>query len=104
MQQDAILRQIITFGVTALSLALCTTFAQAQDAAPAGHTTGSPAASQAGDLPILELPQDIARLPTPSMAPPVNRKNPANVHVELEARPATALIADGVAYQFAKRS
>jgi nitrite reductase (NO-forming) len=101
MQQDAILRQIITFVcVTALSLALCTTFARAQDTAPAGYTTGSPAASQAGDLPILELPQDIARLPMPSMAPPVNRKNSANVHVELEARPETALIADGVAYQY----
>jgi nitrite reductase (NO-forming) len=34
------------------------------------------------------------------MAPPVNRKNPATVHVELEARPKTALIADGVAYKF----
>jgi nitrite reductase (NO-forming) len=101
MQQDSILRQVIPFAcVTALSLALCTPFAQAEDTAPAGHTAGSPAASQAGNLPSLELPQDIARLPMPSMAPPVNRKNPATVHVELEARPQTALIADGVAFKF----
>jgi nitrite reductase (NO-forming) len=101
MQQDSILRQVITFSwVTALSLALCTTFAHVEDAAPAGQTSGSPAASQAGNPPIIELPQDIARLPMPSMAPPVNRKNPATVHVELEARPKTALIADGVAYKF----
>jgi nitrite reductase (NO-forming) len=101
MQQDSILRDVITFVcVTALPLALCTTFAQAEDTALAGQTTGSPADSQAGNLPILELPQDIARLPMPPMAPPVNRKNPATVHVELEARPQTALIADGVAYKF----
>lgn len=36
----------------------------------------------------------------PSMAPPVNRKSPAPVHIELEARPETALIADGVAYKY----
>ena len=62
MQQDSILRQVIAFAcVTALSIALCTIFARAEDTAPAGKTTGSPAASQAGNIPIIELPQDIAR-------------------------------------------
>ena len=96
MQQASILRQVIPFVcMTAMSLALCTIFAHAEDTAPAGQTSGSPSAD---NLAILELPQDIARLPMPSMAPPVNRKNPATVHVDLEARPETALIADGVAY------
>src|ERR1700751_5246012 len=53
----------------------------------------APAAEEA-TLP--ELPANLARGPMPSVAPPINRKKPELVHVELEAKPVTGLLADGV--------
>ena len=57
----------------------------------------APAAEEA-TLP--ELPANLARVPMPSVAPPINRKKPELVHVELEAKPVTGLLADGVGYQY----
>jgi nitrite reductase (NO-forming) len=57
-----------------------------------------PAAAEQAD--IQPLPADVARLPLPQVAPPVNRSQPAVVRVDLETREATALLADGIAYQF----
>ena len=46
------------------------------------------------------LPANLERLPAPAIAPPVNRKKPARVHVELEARPVTGLLAEGIGYHY----
>jgi hypothetical protein len=35
------------------------------------------------------LPENLARVPAPEVAPPVNRKKPELVHVTLEAKPVT---------------
>jgi hypothetical protein len=43
---------------------------------------------------VVDLPANLARLPAPSVAPPVNWKNPAKVKVALEARPVTGLLAE----------
>lgn len=42
----------------------------------------------------------LAPLPVVEAAPPVNREHPALVQVELEAKPVTALINEGVAYTY----
>ena len=41
------------------------------------------------------LPENLARVPAPSVPPPVNRKKSELVHVELEAKPFTGLLAMG---------
>jgi nitrite reductase (NO-forming) len=46
------------------------------------------------------LPANLERLPAPAIAPPVNRKKPASVRVELEARPVTGLLAEGIGYHY----
>jgi len=40
-------------------------------------------ASVADEAPVADLPANLERLPAPQVAPPVNRKNSAKVHVEL---------------------
>ena len=77
--------------LAALPAALCTFLyiacAQAQEAQkPAA--SASPAAV-AEEAVVVDLPANLARLPAPSVAPPVNWKNPAKVKVALEARPVT---------------
>src|ERR1700758_1598326 len=57
----------------------------------------APAAEEA-TLP--ELPANLARVPMPSVAPPINRKKPELVHVTLEARPVTGLLAEGIGYHY----
>jgi nitrite reductase (NO-forming) len=47
-----------------------------------------------------DLPANLERLPPPAIAPPVNRKKPAAVHVKLEARPVTGLLAEGIGYHY----
>jgi nitrite reductase (NO-forming) len=49
---------------------------------------------------VSDLPANLERLPAPAIAPPVNRKKPASVHVELEARPVTGLLAEGIGYHY----
>ncbi len=86
--------------VAALPAALCTPWyaacVQAQEA------QNPPASSSPASVPAEAqiLPAKLERLPAPAIAPPVNRKKPAAVHVELEARPVTGLLADGIGYHY----
>ena len=50
--------------------------------------------------PVGNLADDVTRLPAPSAAAPITRKNPSVVKVELEAKPATGLMADGVGFTY----
>src|ERR1700730_1598898 len=55
----------------------------------------------ATDEPALPaLPENLVRVPAPSVAPPVNRKKPELIHVELEAKPVTGPLADETGYQY----
>jgi nitrite reductase (NO-forming) len=88
--------------VATLLAALCTPWyaacAQAHEAQkPAA--SASPAAV-ADEAVVVDLPANLARLPAPSVAPPVNRKNPAKVKVALEARPVAGLLAEGIGYHY----
>lgn len=58
------------------------------------------ATSVADEAPLPDLPANLARLPAPQAAPPVNRKSPAKVRVELEARPVSGLLAEGIGYLY----
>jgi hypothetical protein len=51
---------------------------------------GSPAAPATDEAALPALPANLARVPAPYVAPPVNRKKPELVHVELEAKPVAA--------------
>ncbi len=86
----------------ALPAALCTAWyaacAQAQEAQ--NPVAASSSALVADDAQVPALPANLARLPAPSVAPPVNRKNPAKVKVALEARPVTGLLAEGIGYHY----
>ena len=76
-----------------------TTCAQAQEAQQPGPAASSPA-PVADEALVSDLPANLERLPAPAIAPPVNRKKPAAVHVELEARPVTGLLAEGIGYHY----
>lgn len=54
----------------------------------------------AGAVKILDLPKGISRLPTPKAALPLIRRKPGFVKVELEAVPVTALLAEGIGYNY----
>ncbi len=88
----------------ALPAALCTpwyvTCALAQKEQKAGPPASSTPASVVGEALVSDLPANLERLPAPAIAPPVNRKKPASVHVELEARPVTGLLAEGIGYRY----
>ncbi|MGH6838062.1 MAG: copper-containing nitrite reductase [Methylocella sp.] len=88
--------------LAALPAALCTPWyaacAQAQEAQ--NPPAASSPASVADETQVSGLPANLARLPAPAIAPPVNRRKPAAVLVELEARPVTGLLADGVGYKY----
>jgi nitrite reductase (NO-forming) len=47
-----------------------------------------------------KLPPGLARLPSPAVAPPIARKDSALVKVELEAKVAQGLMADGVGFTY----
>jgi nitrite reductase (NO-forming) len=79
-----------------LPLALYATCARAEEA----DHTGAPAASAADETTLPALPPNLGRVPQPEVAPPVNRKKPALVHVMLEAKPVTGLLADGIGYKY----
>jgi len=58
----------------------------------------SPAVSSsdsANEATLPTLPANLGRVPQPQVAPPVNRNKPTLVHVTLEAKPVTGLLADG---------
>ncbi|MGI9148154.1 MAG: copper-containing nitrite reductase [Chloroflexota bacterium] len=57
------------------------------------------AAAQATPLPR-PVPDGVQALPPPQIAPPIDRSEPATVQVELETRKVTALMNDGVAYDY----
>jgi nitrite reductase (NO-forming) len=57
-------------------------------------------ASAPEEATLPDLPQGLAGVPSPAVAPPVNRKKPEFVRVTLEAKPVTGLLADGVGYQY----
>ena len=46
------------------------------------------------------LPEGLTRLPQPQVAPPIERREPELVKVDLETREVTALLDDGVAYRY----
>jgi nitrite reductase (NO-forming) len=46
------------------------------------------------------VPDGTQALPAPQIAPPVNRSDPTTVKVDLESRKVTAMLADGVAYDY----
>ena len=97
--------QLVSFmRAAALPAALCTTWATACAQAQGAQQPGPPAASSpapaADEALVSDLPANLERLPAPAIAPPVNRKKPATVHVELEARPVTGLLAEGIGYHY----
>jgi nitrite reductase (NO-forming) len=79
-----------------LPLALYATCARSEEA----DHTGAPAASAADETTLPALPPNLGRVPQPEVAPPVNRKKPTLVHVTLEAKPVTGLLADGIGYKY----
>src|ERR1700752_3202483 len=82
--------------VIAVPVALCAAFAQAREM---DKSAPSPSPVPSADEALIPaLPANLERLPAPAIAPPVNRKKPASVHVELEARPVTGLLAEGIGY------
>jgi nitrite reductase (NO-forming) len=68
-------------------------------AAHADHAASSEPVSQPAAA-AQPLPEGLTRLPQPQVAPPVDRREPALVKVDLETREVTALLDDGVAYRF----
>jgi nitrite reductase (NO-forming) len=72
--------------------------AQAEEAQNPVAASSSASVADEASVPI--LPANLERLPAPAIAPPVNRKKPASVRVELEARPVTGLLAEGVGYHY----
>jgi nitrite reductase (NO-forming) len=75
-------------------------------------TVGTPSAAAAAVAPsaamnldmsapdIKPLPANLAPLPAPQVAPPINRTEPAYVTFDLTTQKATARMADGVAYEY----
>jgi nitrite reductase (NO-forming) len=65
------------------------------DKAPASRQAqATEAVGQQASLPV------IARLAQPAVAPPVGERGAARVHVDLETRQVTGMLADGIAYDF----
>src|SRR5579883_505509 len=60
--------------------------------------------SAAGSIPdeaqVKALPANLDRVPQPQVAPPVNRKKPAFVRIELETKSVTGLLANGIGYEY----
>lgn len=76
------------------------------DAKPSTATGGTLSAQpivkvkSAGDENVVTLPKDLSRLPQPPVAPPTDRQQADLVRVQLEAKPVSGLIADGVGYPY----
>ncbi len=87
-------------GMTSVLSLLLVSCAQPPPVAQALASTKAGITTAGADYPVKELPEGLQRLPMPQVAPPVNRKSPATVKVELETRSVKALLADGVAYEF----
>jgi nitrite reductase (NO-forming) len=69
-------------------------------AAEGAHAEHSVTPTSASDASVQPLPDGLTRLPQPEVAPPIERREPAVVKVDLETREVTALLAEGVAYRF----
>ena len=65
-------------------------------AATAAETQGAPKQSQL----VAQPAPSVGPLPAPQIAPPVNRTEPALVKLEVETQEVTAMLDDGVAYNF----
>lgn len=61
---------------------------------------GSGHSGHAAAVGVQPLPENLARLPLPAVAPPVGNREPELVKIELETREVVALLADGTAYEF----
>jgi nitrite reductase (NO-forming) len=72
----------------------------ATGAAGAGQSAKAGPSGERSEGIVDALPEGVSRLPQPAAAPPVGRKHPEFVQVELEAKPVTGLIADGVGYKY----
>ena len=65
-----------------------------------GRVSGRFLFDSANEATLPTLPANLGRVPQPQVAPPVNRNKPTLVHVTLEAKPVTGLLADGVGYKY----
>jgi nitrite reductase (NO-forming) len=72
----------------------------AQEAQKAEPPAASSSTANADEATLPALPANLGRVPQPQVAPPVNRKKLALVHVALEAKPVTGLLANGVGYKY----
>jgi nitrite reductase (NO-forming) len=81
-----------------------TTAATQPQAPPANAMANMPGMASGSSLPstpdILPLPDGLRPLPAPELAPPVTRTEPAYVRYDLTTQKVTALMADGVAYDY----
>src|ERR1700732_2297897 len=75
-------------------------YASSAPAAEHNAPAATPPAPPAEEAALPDLPANLQRLPAPAIAPPVNHKKPAAVHVELEARPVTGLLAEEIGYLY----
>jgi nitrite reductase (NO-forming) len=64
------------------------------------NAEGEQTAPAKDEAALSTLPDNLGRVPSPEVAPPVNRKKPEFVRVTLEAKPVTGLLADGVGYHY----
>ncbi|MCI0745972.1 MAG: copper-containing nitrite reductase [Verrucomicrobia subdivision 3 bacterium] len=87
-----------------LSAALCAAWYSGRGYAEEGQkadTSGdTSSALTAGETSVSALPANLERVAAPLVAPPVNRKKPALVRAELEAKPVTGLLAEGIGYNY----
>jgi nitrite reductase (NO-forming) len=101
MQGTLLLAMTLIFGVIALGFVANAPEGGTEPAAdepavassaPATTPTVAPTATPA--------PVTAARLPQPSVAPPVGQRGPQTVQVSLEAREVTGMLADGIGYTY----
>jgi nitrite reductase (NO-forming) len=92
-----VIQQKINCGLVAIVASLCPGCASEPEISAAQLSGTSGAAAEAK---VQDLPAGIRRLPLPYPAMPVNRNFPTTVQVELEAKPVTALLNDGVGYKY----
>jgi nitrite reductase (NO-forming) len=79
--------------VSVLGIALAMSAVRAQEGATVAKASSAPLAA---DLPV----ETAVLVPPPAVPPPIGRKHPAKVVVQLEVREVTKRLADGVDYNF----
>lgn len=95
--KDTLIQRCFLTGAIGLLLTSC---ASAPQAPETRAKTPEPSTTLAREARTSDLAPAIRRLPMPQAPPPVNRDYPTTVRVELEAKPVTALLAEGVGYTF----